>query len=69
MLHGVGYKLMLTQGKILAGLGIIGLIFLIASGLGSVLLFAKANELKEASGKAQLQKPNELQESIYGEPF
>ena len=63
LLYGVGYKLMLTQGKILAGLGIIGLIVLVASGLGSVILFAKANELKEASGKAQLQKPNELQVS------
>jgi hypothetical protein len=63
LLYGVGYKLMLTQGKILAGLGIIGFIVLIASGMGSVILFAKADELKEASGKAQLQKPNELQEN------
>ena len=64
LLYGVGYKLMLTQGKILAGLGIIGLIVLVASGLGSVILFAKANELKEASGKAKLEKPTELLEAV-----
>lgn len=63
LLYGVGYKLMLSQGKILAGLGIIGLIVLLGSGLLSVILFAKANELKEASGKAQTQRQTELHEA------
>ena len=36
LVYGVGYKLMLSQGKILAGLGIIGLIVLFGSGLLSV---------------------------------
>lgn len=63
LLYSVGYKLMLSQGKILAGLGILGLIILLGSGLISVLLFAKANELKERSGTAHIQRENELQEA------
>jgi hypothetical protein len=63
LIYGVGYKLMLTQGMLLAGLGIIGLIVLMGSGLLSVILFAKANELKESS-KAQVQTSDELHESV-----
>ena len=59
LLYGVGYKLMLTQGNVVAGLAILGLIVLIGSGLLSVILFAKANELKEA----RVRRPDELGES------
>lgn len=59
LLYGVGYKLMLTQGNVVAGLAILGLIVLIGSGLFSVILFAKANELKES----KLRRADELAES------
>ena len=61
LLYGVGYKLMLSQGNVIAGLAILGLIVLIGSGLLSVILFAKANELKEAN--ARVRRPDELGES------
>ncbi|HZI88620.1 MAG TPA: hypothetical protein VFD48_17435 [Pyrinomonadaceae bacterium] len=59
LVYGVGYKLMLTQGKFLAGLGVLGLLILIGSGLLSVILFAKANELKDSP----VRRPDELGES------
>jgi hypothetical protein len=61
LVYLVGYKLMLSQGRILAALGIIGFIILIGSGLLSVILFAKANEVKEAANKRPAQGPDELQ--------
>ena len=45
LLYGIGYKLMMSQGNIVAGLAIIGFIIMIACGLTSVILFARANEL------------------------
>jgi len=63
LLYMVGYKLMLSQGKIMAGLGVLGLLVLVGSGLLSVFLFAKANEVQEAEGKRRLQPPNEIPEA------
>ncbi|MFN2407464.1 MAG: hypothetical protein ABR594_15545 [Pyrinomonadaceae bacterium] len=60
LIYLVGYKLMLTQGKVLAGLAILGFIVLIGSGLLSVILFAKANELKDSPAR----RPDELGESL-----
>jgi hypothetical protein len=62
LLYLVGYKLMLSQGKIIAALGIIGFMVFIGCGLLSVMLFAKANEIKEAASKRQVQGPDELQQ-------
>lgn len=62
VLYGVFYKMMWTQGKFLAGLGMLALILILACGLLSVILFAKANELKEASAKRPLTKPGQLSE-------
>jgi uncharacterized membrane protein YvbJ len=58
LVYLVGYKLLISQGKILAALGILGIIVLIASGLLSVILFAKANEVQEEASKRRL-KPDE----------
>lgn len=58
LVYLVGYKLMISQGKILAALGVLGIIVLIASGLLSVILFAKANEVQEEASKRRL-KPAE----------
>lgn len=59
LLYNVFYKLMFTQGRIVAGLAVLGVTILIGCGLGSVILFAKANELKEAAGKRQIDPASE----------
>ena len=51
ILYNVVYKLILTQGNLLGGLAIIGLIVMIACGLISVVLFAKANEVGAGAPK------------------
>ena len=47
ILYLVFYKLMVSQGKVLAGLGVLAFLIVIGCGLASVILFAKANEVKE----------------------
>ena len=47
ILYSVFYKLMISQGKVLAGLGALAFLIVIGCGLASVILFAKANEVKE----------------------
>lgn len=61
ILYGIIYKLMVTQGNVLAGLAALGFIIMIGCGLLSVVLFAKANELKEASSKRQVAEPAETE--------
>ena len=52
----VVYKLMLSEGNILTGLAALGFIIMIACGLASVFLFAKANEAGEAATKRKPQQ-------------
>ena len=47
ILYLLFYKLMVSQGKVLAGLGVLAFLIVIGCGLASVILFAKANEVKE----------------------
>ena len=48
--YGVGYKLMVSKGDLLAALGVIGFLIMMVCGLASVILFAKAKEVgKEAT--------------------
>jgi hypothetical protein len=61
LLYTVGYRLLVTQGRIMAALGLIGLILFLGSGLLSVILFAKANEVKEDANKRQVKGPGEPQ--------
>ena len=56
LLYNVGYKLMMTQGNLLAGLAIIGLVIMIGCGLTSVILFARAKELGEEATKRRPQQ-------------
>ncbi|HEX6189993.1 MAG TPA: zinc-ribbon domain-containing protein [Pyrinomonadaceae bacterium] len=56
MLYGIFYKMMYTQGKVVAGLGLLALIIVLGCGLLSVILFAKANEVKETPAD----RPREL---------
>lgn len=54
VLYGIFYKMMYTQGKVIAGLGLLALIIVLGCGLLSVILFAKANEVKETPAKPAL---------------
>ena len=58
ILYGIFYKMMYTQGKVIAGLGLLALIIVMGCGLLSVILFAKANEVKETPADRPL--PREL---------
>lgn len=60
ILYSALSKLMLSQGKFLAVLATLGLVIMMGCGLLSVILFAKANELKEASSKRQVHEPAEI---------
>lgn len=60
ILYSVFYKMMWTQGKVLAGLGLVALILVLACGLLSTILFAKANELKETAANPNLNGPPEM---------
>jgi hypothetical protein len=56
ILYGIVYKFMMSGGDILTGLAMIGFIIMIACGLGSVVLFAKAKEAGEAATKRKPQQ-------------
>ena len=58
ILYSVGYKLMMTQGNVLAGLAILGFLVMVVCGLASVVLFAKAKEVGE--GAPKLSQPASL---------
>jgi zinc-ribbon domain len=59
ILYAVFQKLMLTQGITLAALASLGLIIILGCGLLSVILFAKANEVTEASAQRRIEPPAE----------
>jgi hypothetical protein len=56
LLYNIFSKLWLSQGLLVAVLAVLGAIIFIGSGLASVILFAKAKELEEATGKRQLEQ-------------
>ena len=56
LLYSVGYKLMMTQGNVLAGLAILGFVIMITCGLTSVVLFAKAKEVGDEAAKRPQQQ-------------
>lgn len=58
-LYNIFFKLLATHGAVFASLAVLAAIVFIGSGLASVILFAKAKELKEAAGKRQLGPPGE----------
>jgi hypothetical protein len=57
LIYAVGIKLMTSDAGILTKLAVLGLIVMIACGLASVVLFAKANEVGQEATK---RKPEEL---------
>ena len=64
LLYNVFTGLLVSKGLLVAVLAVLGAIIFIGSGLASVILFAKAKELKEAAGKRQLDPPQQPAFSI-----
>lgn len=62
ILYGIVYRVILVQGRVLEGVGLLAVIALVACGLLSVYLFAKADEIKEAKTKRWAEQPQELPE-------
>jgi hypothetical protein len=58
ILYGIVYKIMITQGKLLAGLAFLGLFIILGCGLLSTILFAKAKEAEKVAGKRQISDAN-----------
>ena len=59
LLYLVVYKVIFIQGRTLEGLGILAFLALIASGLVSVYLFAKANEIGPKNKNRQISGSDE----------
>ena len=59
LLYNIFFKLLPTNGPLLATLALLVAAIFIASGLASVILFAKAKELKEAAGKRPIEPSGE----------
>jgi hypothetical protein len=57
-LYMVGSKLMLSQGSIMAILGVLAAIIVFGSGMLSIILFAKAKEVQETGRQGRLAEPN-----------
>jgi hypothetical protein len=61
LLYAVAQKLLVSQGSLLTILALVGLVIMLGCGLLSVILFARAKELKEQASKRQLHpNANEL---------
>jgi hypothetical protein len=63
IISSIVYKLMVTQGNVIAALALLGLIVILGSGVLSVILFAKAKEVKEAATKRHIEHAGESIES------
>ena len=59
LLYNIFFKLLPTNGPLIATLAVLVAAIFIASGLASVILFAKAKELKEAAGKRPIEPSGE----------
>lgn len=60
LLYSVFNKLMISQGRLWAGLGMLAVLIVLGCGLLSVILFAKAKEVKEeAVSKREIEHPTE----------
>jgi len=59
LLYNIFVRLLPTNGALIAILAVLAAIVFIGSGLASVILFAKAKELKEAAAKRQIELPTE----------
>ena len=60
ILYEIIYTTMWTRGNIVKGLGMLAILLVLACGLMSAILFAKANEVKEMPAKRRLPDQTEL---------
>lgn len=60
ILYSIFYTTMWSQGNIVKGLGMFALLLVLACGLISVILFAKANEVKELPANRPSPEPIDL---------
>jgi hypothetical protein len=58
--YGIGYKLMLSQGKVWGGLALLGLLVMLSCGLLSVYLFARAKEVEQGKINRRIIQTDEL---------
>lgn len=56
ILYNIIYKMMITQGNIVAGLAAVGFLLIAVCGLLAAILFAKAKEAEQAAGKRRIQE-------------
>jgi len=56
ILYNIIYKMMITQGNIVAGLAALGFLIIAGCGLLAAILFAKAKEAEQAAGKRRIQE-------------
>lgn len=56
IVYGIVYKIIISEGDLLTALAAVGLIIMIACGLASVILFAKANEAGQEANKRKPQQ-------------
>ena len=56
ILYGIFYKVMISQGRVWAGLVMLAVLIMLGCGLLSVILFAKANEVKEEAALKRVMK-------------
>lgn len=62
ILYGLVYRVILVEGRVLEGLGLLAFIAIVACGLLSVYLFAKAEEVGGAKAKRPAEQPEGLAE-------
>ena len=56
ILYNIIYKMMITQGNVIAGLAAVGFLIIAGCGLLAAILFAKAKEAEQAAGKRRIQQ-------------
>lgn len=59
-LYGIVYRVILIQGRIMEGVGLLAFLAIVACGLVAVYLFAQAGEVQEASNRRKLARAEEL---------
>ena len=55
ILYNIIFKMMITQGNVVAGLAALGFLLIGGCGLLAAILFAKAKEAEQAAGKRRLE--------------
>lgn len=63
ILYSIIYKTMILNGRIWYGIGLLGLLAVMACGVASAILFAQANELKEVGRKRRFEQTEDVSEA------